>query len=137
MSNSNGSSSNGSRARAPVCLEQMEALDCHEPGSKDARMAVLRNVTKLGVWALNRKRSWTDKDGNEREATEPDIPSAIKCQELGAKILLVIADKPPSKGAGDEPAAGPEVEKQLLSWAQQRWPGHKWPTIEELKGKRG
>jgi hypothetical protein len=131
------STPNGSRARAPAC-EDLESLDNFAFASDSARSAALRNAHRLCLMALNRIRTWA-KDGVVHDAMEPDIPSAIKCVELATRLqgLMPEGGKSAGKSQTDDPQTGPEVEKQLYAFIQRTWPGQKWPSLEELKGKRG
>lgn len=97
MSAGSGSSNGTSRARARAC-EDIEDLSVHEPATPEARRGALKNAHALTLRALGRVRRWS-KDGEDHEAADPDIGSAVKCQDLSCRLLRLMPEGGASKAA--------------------------------------
>lgn len=50
---------------------------------------VLENLDQLTALCLERQRTWTGKDGEERSYPDPDLKTALSAQLAGARILGV------------------------------------------------
>ena len=74
------------KTMSALALEDLEPLDGYEPGDPEGRRALIRNKDRLTARALLRERTWS-KDGEVHSAMDPDIPSALKCQQNISELL--------------------------------------------------